>query len=39
MKPQGVLDEMGFLVLLGAISDRLYPGRTAASSASETAVR
>jgi hypothetical protein len=26
MKPQGVLDEMGFLVLLGAISDRLYPG-------------
>lgn len=26
MKPQGILDEMGFLVLLGAISDRLYPG-------------
>lgn len=26
MKPQGILDELGFLVLLGAISDRLYPG-------------
>jgi hypothetical protein len=25
LKPAGVLDELGFLVLLGAFSDRLYP--------------
>lgn len=25
LKPAGVLDELGFLVLLGALSDRLYP--------------
>jgi hypothetical protein len=25
LTPQGVLDELGFLVLLGALSDRLYP--------------
>jgi len=26
LKPAGVLDELGFLTLLGAFSDRLYPG-------------
>lgn len=25
LTPQGVLDELGFLVLLGALSDRMYP--------------